>query len=239
MAEYWKDHKSSSLPPSYYQYNRPNYYSGRPEERVRRPRHKWLWQSAAAIGAFIAIVGICISDEPALKTTQAALRQCFVADTDVTPVLEMFDGMGWGSTGDGQAIRANAALRINEEMALPAAGKVVGTFGWQGGTSGGFSPGITIETAADEAVKAAYAGTVLMVQEGEDGYMVMLAHSNGLVTTYGHLRQVFVSADQLVEKGQVIATAGTVMREKGELYFETKHLGEPVDPLTFLQNREI
>ena len=239
MAEYWKGHKSSSLPPSYYQYNRPNYYNGRPEERPRRVRHKWVWQSLAAVAAFIVIMGICLSDEPLLAPAQAALRQSFVADSDVTPVLAMFDGLGWAGAGDGQAVRANAALRINEEMALPAAGKVVGTFGWQGGASGGFSPGITIETAADESVKAAYAGTVLMVQEGQDGYTVMLAHTNGLVTTYGHLRQVFVQADQLVDKGQVIATAGTVMKEKGELYFETKHLGEPVDPLTFLHNREI
>ena len=117
---------------------------------MHRPRHKWLWQSAAALGAFIAIVSICSSDEPALKTTQAALRQCFVAATDVTPVLKMFDTLGWGGAGDGQAIRANAALRINEEMALPAAGKVVGTYDWQGGASSVFSPVITIETAADE-----------------------------------------------------------------------------------------
>lgn len=239
MAEYWKDHKSSSLPPSYYQYNRPNYYAGRQEEWTRKPRRKWLWQSVLAMGAFLAVISICTSEEPDLASAQTVLRQCFVADSDVTPVLAMFDGLDWSGAGDGQAVRANAALRINEEMALPAAGKVVGTFGWQGGAAGSFSPGITIETAADESVKAAYAGTVLMVQEGTDGYTVMLAHSNGLVTTYGHLRQVFVKADQLVEKGQVIATAGQVMKEKGELYFETKHLGEPVDPLTFLQDREI
>ena len=145
--------------------NRPNYYNSRPEEWARKPRRKWLWQSAVAMGAFMVVISICTSNEPTLASAQTALRQCFVADSDVTPVLAMFDGMGWGTAGDGQAVRANAALRINEEMALPAAGKVVSTFGWQGGAAGGFSPGITIETAADEAVKAAYAGTVLVVQE--------------------------------------------------------------------------
>lgn len=236
MAEYWKDYKNNSLPSGYYQYNRSHYQGSRSQ---RRQRHKWLWQSAAAVGIFVIIVGICLSDEPNLAVAQETLRQCFVADSDIAPVMQLFDQLGQNSAQEGQAVRANAVLRMNEEMALPAAGRVVENFGWQGGASGSFRQGITIETAADESIKAAYAGTVLVVQQDIDGYKVMIAHSNGLVTTYGHLQQVFVKADQLVEKGQIIATAKTVMKEKGELYFETKHLGEPVDPLTFLQNREI
>lgn len=250
MAEYWRSNKSSSLPPSYYQYNRSagRYHNGayykRPEDKPPTVvRHKVLWQSVAAVGAFALVLGICTSERADLAGTQEILRECFVADTDVAPVISWFDNMGLTSevfsANDSEVVRANAVARIDEEMAVPAAGKVIGTFGWQSSASSGFSPGITIETVANESVKAAYAGTVLVVQEGTEGYTVMLAHNNGLVTTYGHLSQVYVKADQIVEKGQVIATAGEVMKEKGEVYFETKHLGEPIDPLTLLRGKEI
>lgn len=79
-------------------------------------------------------------------------------------------------------------------------------------------------------------GTV--VEAGYIGYhgnRVVLDHGNGLKTTYNHLASVGVSAGDVVERGNVIASSGTTGNSTGcHLHFEVMVNEAFVDPAGWL-----
>ncbi|MBQ1906400.1 MAG: peptidoglycan DD-metalloendopeptidase family protein [Bacteroidales bacterium] len=63
------------------------------------------------------------------------------------------------------------------------------------------------------------------------GNLVVIRHSNGLETFYGHLSQINVKQDQWVEAGQVIGLCGATGRASGShLHYEVRYLGYAIDP---------
>ncbi|WP_249312104.1 peptidoglycan DD-metalloendopeptidase family protein [Congzhengia minquanensis] len=91
-----------------------------------------------------------------------------------------------------------------------------------------------IDIAADEGtdIKAAASGTVLLAgNNGGYGNCVIISHSDGTQTLYGHASKLLVSAGQKVEKGQVIAKVGSTGNSTGNhLHFETRINGKSYDP---------
>ncbi|MBP7401432.1 MAG: peptidoglycan DD-metalloendopeptidase family protein [Clostridia bacterium] len=85
------------------------------------------------------------------------------------------------------------------------------------------------------------AGTVMVVYnpwEGQNtggygyGNYIVVNHGNGLVTLYGHLKNVQVEQDQWVGAGDVIALMGSTGNSTGpHLHFEVRVGGYPVEPL--------
>jgi murein DD-endopeptidase MepM/ murein hydrolase activator NlpD len=67
--------------------------------------------------------------------------------------------------------------------------------------------------------------------KGGYGNAVEIDHGHGLVTLYGHARELLVTTGQTVEPGQEIATVGATGRATGpHLHFEVRVAGRPVDP---------
>lgn len=67
------------------------------------------------------------------------------------------------------------------------------------------------------------------------GNRVVVDHGNGLETTYNHLESISVSVGASVDRGDVIAKAGTTGASTGcHLHFEVMVNGETVDPLGWL-----
>ena len=63
------------------------------------------------------------------------------------------------------------------------------------------------------------------------GYYVIIRHSNGLETIYGHLSKFLVKPDQIVKVGEPIALGGNTGRSTGpHLHFETRYLGMDINP---------
>ena len=63
------------------------------------------------------------------------------------------------------------------------------------------------------------------------GNLVVIRHSNGLETFYGHLSQINVQQDQWVEAGQVVGLCGATGRASGShLHYEVRYLGYAIDP---------
>lgn len=112
----------------------------------------------------------------------------------------------------------------------PTAGKVGTPF------AEGSSKGIVIPAKAGQSVVAASAGTVTLVSNAVRGYgnLVVIKHSQTLLSVYAHNSKVLVEEKQTVAKGQKIAEVGATDTDSPKLHFEIRRMGKPVDPLKFL-----
>lgn len=114
----------------------------------------------------------------------------------------------------------------------PAEGKVISSF------SEG-KRGIDIAGKMGQPVLAAGDGKVLYAGSGIRGYgnLVIVKHSNNLLSAYAHNKTIFVKEDQSVNKGQKIAEMGNSDTDEVKLHFEIRQQGKPVDPSKFLPSR--
>ncbi|HWU85503.1 MAG TPA: peptidoglycan DD-metalloendopeptidase family protein, partial [Rhodocyclaceae bacterium] len=115
----------------------------------------------------------------------------------------------------------------------PTAGKVATGF------DDGSSKGIDIPAKQGQPVYAASAGTVTLVSNAVRGYgnLVVIKHSQTLLSVYAHNSKVLVEEKQTVAKGQKIAEVGATDTDSPKLHFEIRRMGKPVDPLKFLPPR--
>jgi lipoprotein NlpD len=115
----------------------------------------------------------------------------------------------------------------------PATGKIVATF------DEGKSKGIDIAGKMGQQVMAAGAGKVMYAGSGIRGYgnLVIVKHSNTLLSAYAHNKAIVVKEGDTVSKGQVIAEMGDTDADSVKLHFEIRQQGKPVDPTRFLPSR--
>ena len=113
----------------------------------------------------------------------------------------------------------------------PAEGRVIGTF--DGGRKG-----IDIAGKMGQPVLAAGNGTVLYASSVRGyGNLVIVKHSNNLLSAYAHNKAILVKEGQAVSKGQRIAEMGNSDTDTVKLHFEIRQQGKPVDPSKFLPPR--
>lgn len=133
-----------------------------------------------------------------------------------------------------QRLPATAVVPEDENIAWiwPADGKVVAPFG-------DGRRGIAISGQMGQPVLAAGAGKVLYAGSGIRGYgnLVIVKHTNNLLSAYAHNKTIFVKEDQTVAQGQKIAEMGNSDTDDVKLHFEIRHQGKPVDPSRYLPSR--
>jgi lipoprotein NlpD len=115
----------------------------------------------------------------------------------------------------------------------PSDGRVVAQF------DEGKNKGIDIAGRAGQQVLAAERGKVMYAGSGIRGYgnLVIVKHSNSLLSAYAHNRAILVKEGQEVRRGQAIAEMGDSDTDSVKLHFEIRQQGKPVDPSKFLPNR--
>lgn len=118
-------------------------------------------------------------------------------------------------------------------LAWPLRGVLYARFGRKGKEP---HDGIDLAAPKGTPVKTAAPGTVLFAGEQKAyGLIVIVEHTNGLVTLYAHNHELKAKSGQKVREGQVIATVGESGRTSGpHLHFEVRKDGVPVDPLEHL-----
>ncbi len=117
----------------------------------------------------------------------------------------------------------------------PVRGRVIEAFGR--GSYGERNDGINIATEEGAPIRAAGAGTVTYAGNELKGYgnLILIKHRNGYVTAYAHARSVRVTRGEIVDRGQIIGTAGaTGDVDRPQLHFEVRRGVQPVDPTRFL-----
>lgn len=115
----------------------------------------------------------------------------------------------------------------------PSDGKIIATF------DEGKNKGIDIAGKMGQQVMAAGSGKVMYAGSGIRGYgnLVIVKHSNSLLSAYAHNRTILVKEGQNVTKGQPIAEMGDSDADGVKLHFEIRQQGKPVDPAKFLPSR--
>jgi lipoprotein NlpD len=131
----------------------------------------------------------------------------------------------------GNATSANDDEKLS--WIWPSDGKIVATF------DEGKNKGIDIAGKPGQQVMAAGSGKVMYAGSGIRGYgnLVIVKHSNSLLSAYAHNRSIMVKEGQNVNKGQMIAEMGDSDADSVKLHFEIRQQGKPVDPSRFLPIR--
>jgi murein DD-endopeptidase MepM/ murein hydrolase activator NlpD len=100
-----------------------------------------------------------------------------------------------------------------------------------------FHTGIDLVEPFGSPIYAADDGVVALVGKSSSGYgnYVVIAHSGGLDTLYGHLSVALVKVGQSVTQGQVVGLEGSTGNSTApHLHFELRINERPIDPTPYL-----
>ena len=110
----------------------------------------------------------------------------------------------------------------------PVRGKIIDQFDIEK-----LKKGVRIQGVSRSAVRPMYSGEVVYAGEGFQGYgkLIIVKHTNALLSAYAQNDQILVAEGQIVKKMQIISKRG----HSGVLYFESRQNGKPADPISFLK----
>lgn len=150
----------------------------------------------------------------------------------VTPASAVEDSKAPEKAAETASAATVAADEDNVSWTWPAEGKIVSSF-----DDG--KKGIDIAGKSGQSVVAAGAGKVMYAGSGIRGYgnLVIVKHTNNLLSAYAHNKTILVKEGQNVSKGQKIAEMGDSDADAVKLHFEIRQQGKPVDPSKFLPSR--
>jgi len=96
--------------------------------------------------------------------------------------------------------------------------------------------GILLAGHLGQEIRAACAGRVVYSGSGLRSYgnLIIIKHSENLLSAYAHNRDLLVRDGQEVREGELIAHMGEGAPEKPVLYFEIRRNGKPINPTTIL-----
>ncbi|GBC65426.1 hypothetical protein J5TS1_13580 [Bacillus licheniformis] len=118
--------------------------------------------------------------------------------------------------------KPSGQVEVNQDLAVPAVGKVQEKFSGQG---------IKVETE-DETIRSMKEGYVIEVDKNpETGLTVVLQHADNSYTYYGQLKKADVALYDYIDKGTKLGTIEQDKNQKGIYYFAIKQGEEFVDPI--------
>lgn len=148
------------------------------------------------------------------------------------------DGFGLYSSWDNNHVHGHNNTAVPEHFNIDLRGfsmpttsrKITSLFGPRWGRR---HNGLDVKVNIGDTIYAAFEGKVRVVKYEAAGYgnYVVIRHSNGLETIYGHLSKWLVEPNEEVASGQPIGLGGNTGRSTGShLHFETRFLGQALNP---------
>lgn len=137
------------------------------------------------------------------------------------------------------ALSADAFAQLKGRLSLPVRGELANRFGTPRQEGGTTWKGVFIRAANGTDVKAVAPGRIVFSDWLRGfGNLAIVDHGDGYLSVYGNNESLFKEVGQPVRSGEVIASVGNSggNPETG-LYFELRHLGQPVDPLKWVSLR--
>lgn len=173
-----------------------------------------------------------IGEQIKVEGTQQFLDQLFKEEEE--PEMDIYTE-GW----DSQLVNPFKPADVPQsqvidvsKFVMPHAGYVTSPYGYRKRFRRQHK-GIDLKVHIGDTIRAAFDGKVRLTkfERRGYGYYVILRHTNGLETVYGHLSKFLVEPDQVVKAGDPIALGGNTGRSTGpHLHFETRFMGYPINP---------
>jgi murein DD-endopeptidase MepM/ murein hydrolase activator NlpD len=122
-----------------------------------------------------------------------------------------------------------------DEFIWPLKGRVISAFGSITGTM--INKGVNIEPASGNEVVAARSGKVIFCSDdfADYGKTMIVDHEDGFFTVYARNEKILTRLGEKVQKGEVVAKAGSAGRQKNVyLHFEIRKGHLPQNPYFYL-----
>ena len=164
--------------------------------------------------------------EDAVSNLYVQKPQVTVAKTKTTSV---------GSVNTATTI-AGGKVSLGISLERPVSGIISSRFGARSSIRSSAHTGLDIATSTGTPVLAAASGTVTFSgRKGSYGNLLVITHSNGVQTYYGHCSKLYVSAGTTVTQGQTVAAVGSTGNSTGpHLHFEIRVNGVAYNPQNYL-----
>lgn len=189
-----------------------------------------LFMSAQPVTAQDLLARQAPVDRKMKRVDTLALQNLINRENIQSPSAELYDD--WDNTYAHKATELPDSFRIDlRHFHLPTTSRVVtSNFGSRWGRQ---HKGIDLKVYIGDTIRSAFSGKVRMVKYERGGYgkYIVIRHSNGLETIYGHLSKQLVEENQVVRAGEVIGLGGNTGRSTGShLHFETRLCGVALNP---------
>lgn len=127
-------------------------------------------------------------------------------------------------------------VALGISLSKPVSGIISSRFGARSSIRSSAHTGLDIATSTGTPVAAAASGTVTFAGwKGSYGNLMVITHSNGVQTYYGHCSKLYFSAGATVSQGQTIAAVGSTGNSTGpHLHFEIRVNGVAYNPQNYL-----
>jgi murein DD-endopeptidase MepM/ murein hydrolase activator NlpD len=137
---------------------------------------------------------------------------------------------------------AKEAAEAAPKVVLPTTGyRLTARFNQAGSRWSSNHTGLDFAAPMGTPVRSVLAGEVIQASfEGAYGRQVKVRHSDGTVTSYGHMSEFDVSVGDSVEAGTMIGRIGMTGNTTGpHVHFEVLRGGSPVNPESWLRDRGV
>lgn len=160
-------------------------------------------------------------------------------ETALGVLSELLGAIGTRLDSVRDTVERRHALAVATPSIWPVAGWLTSSFGRRTDPFTGdpdFHPGLDISADYGQPVLATGDATVESAgPNGSYGNMVVLDHQFGIITKYGHLSRIAVTAGQSVSRGDVIGYVGSTGRSTAaHLHYEIWMNGKLTNPMTLL-----
>ena len=131
---------------------------------------------------------------------------------------------------------SQSKISLGVSLIKPVNGTLSSRFGASSRVRSGTHTGLDIATSTGTPIKAAASGTVTFSGwKGSYGNLLVITHSNGVQTYYGHCSKLYMSAGQKVSQGQTVAAVGSTGNSTGpHLHFEIRVNGVAYNPQQYV-----
>lgn len=177
------------------------------------------------------------SVEEAVASLYVKPKTVTVASTDTTSSTKT------SSTKTSSSGKVNTSTNISSNkvslgvsLIKPVSGTISSRFGSRSSVRSSAHTGLDIAAPTGKSVSAAASGKVTFAGwKGSYGNLVVITHSNGVQTYYGHCSKLYVSSGQSVSQGQSIAAVGSTGNSTGpHLHFEIRVNGVAYNPQNYV-----
>lgn len=198
-----------------------------------------------ALIACIAAVGI--SGYVFVKTARDSAVETVAQVSPMSTVSPQRESRATPASGGPEEEGSDQAAMGREAICWPVTGEILSPFSQDtltySQTMGDWRTheGLDIAAQTGSSVSVTQDGTVTAVYEDDYlGGVVVVSHSGDLATRYANLAEPCVVVGEQVSAGQTLGQVGSSAlleaAEEPHLHFEVFSGGEPVDPLTYLED---